>query len=249
MAAIVSGFLAGHSSATVFTLTSPTSGGLLTPGFTSAGGIIFDAIGLNGNRVTSQTAASSLHVGYANADPQIIGTQTGVGPSAALLGGGISQLAIRITLFDGDTAAGNFDFNDNNFFVNGISLGNWSSIQAQTTSPDGATGGATHAGFLNQELDTGWFFTSDPGTLASIFTSLTTGSVVYSLNDVDPFDNFYDFTAGVDSSLINVNIPPVVVPNSGTVPDGGSTVSLLALGLLAMGGGSRLKMLLSRSAR
>lgn len=238
--AVVSTLLAGQSFATVFTLTSPTSGGVLPTGFTEAGGIIFDAIGLNGNRLTTQTAASTLFSGFAGSNPQNIGTQSGFAALIGSLGGGISQLAVRVTLLDGDTAAGNFDFNDNSFLLNGTNIGNWSSVLAQTTVSNGTTGGATHLGFQDNQLDTGWFFSSDAGVLASIYGSLGGNTLTYALSDVDAGDNFYDFTAGVDSSLTNVGVPPVVTPPS-SVPDGGSTVGLLGAGLLALAGGRRLK--------
>lgn len=237
--AIVSTLLAGQSFATVFTLTSPTSGGVLPSGFTEAGGIIFDAIGLNGNRLTTQTAASTLFVGYAIGNPQNIGTQSGFAALIGSLGGGIAELAVRVTLSDGDTAPGNFDYNDNTFRLNGFNIGNWSSALAQTTNSNGTIGGVTHSGFLDDQLDTGWFYSADTTFLANVFGSLGGGTLTYSLNDVDPYDNFYDFTAGVDSSLTNVGVPPVVTP--GNVPDGGSTASLLGAGLLALAGGRRLK--------
>lgn len=238
--AVVSTLLAGQSFATVFTLTSPTSGGLLAPGFTEAGGIIFDAIGFNGNRLTTQTAASTLYEGLPYSTPLTIGTQSGFAGLLGSLGGGISQLAVRVTLEDGDNATGNFDFNDNDFLLNGTSIGNWSAVATQTTDSTGTTGGTTHLGFQNNTLDTGWFFSSDPAALANIFGSLAGDTLTYTLHDVDPGDNYYDFTAGVDSSLTNVGVPPTVTPGN-NVPDGGSTAGLLGAGLLALAGGRRLK--------
>lgn len=219
--------------ATTFTETSPTANGLVPSGVTTVGGIVFDARGLNGAELTAQRAASSLYVGYAGANPQVIGTQTGLTAGLlGLLGGGFSELAIRVTLFDGDTAAGNFDFNNNTFLINGISIGNWSSVNAQTTNNLGTVAGTmSGGGFRNNTLDTGWFHVTNAVTLASLYTSiLGSNSAVYSLSDTDPFDNYYDFTQGVDGGLINTEVPPVVVP----APDAGATLGLLALSGLGL---------------
>ncbi|HET6576066.1 MAG TPA: hypothetical protein VFG68_20865, partial [Fimbriiglobus sp.] len=89
---------------TTFTFTSPTSGGALPSGVTEVGGIVLDIVGANGARVVSQLAASSLHQGFAAVNPLTIGTQTGFTSTVVnALGGGISELAVRITLLDGDT--------------------------------------------------------------------------------------------------------------------------------------------------
>src|SRR6476646_6482132 len=107
---------------TAFTTTSPTSGGAVPAGVTEIGGLVLDLIGTNGVRVVSELPASQLFVGYSNTgtptgfqgNPVTIGIQTGFTPAVlSALGGGIAEAAVRVTLFDGDTASGNFDFNDN----------------------------------------------------------------------------------------------------------------------------------------
>jgi len=226
--------VASAAYATPFTETSPTAGGALPVGVTKVGGIVFDARGVNGSGLVAQLSASSLFAGFAPGDPLVIGTQTGLVPGLlAQLGGGFSELAIRVTLFDGDTAAGNFDFNQNTFFVNGISLGNWSSVNAQRTDNSGTVAGTfSGGGFRDQVLDTGWFYVSNATTLANLYTSiLGSSSAIYSLSDVDPRDNEYDFTRGVASGLINSETAPVVTSN---VPDGGSTVVLMGACLLGL---------------
>ncbi len=231
--------------ATPETTTSPN--GVLPAGVTQVGGIVVDLQGANGTRVVSQLAASQLYRGYANGsenpvpgvaegNPLLFGTQTGFTSAIiAALGGGISAMSVRITLFDGDSANGDFDFNDNTFFVNGVNLGNWSGVTTYQTSGDGLTLLSTGAGFGDDILSTGFFSTSNAATLASIFSSLSsTNAFAFTLNDIDPNDNFYDFTQGVDGGLINVGTGPVVQPPSGAVPEP-ATWAMMLTGFGAIG--------------
>jgi PEP-CTERM motif len=232
LASIATVAITAGANATPFTKTSPT-GGALPVAVTEVGGIVLDLKGLNNNRVVSQLSAASLYVGFASSNPQVIGTQTGFSPAVlAALGGGLQSASVRVTLFDGDTAPGNFDDGDNNFFLDGINFGNWSSVSTQRTSNDGLTLLSSGTGFGNNILSTGFFSTNNAGLLASLFTNLGDGSLVYSLDDVDPFDNFYDFTQGVAGGLVNVGQPPVVNPG---IPEP-STWAMLIAGFGLVGG-------------
>lgn len=231
--------MSSAAQASTFTRTSLVNGGVAVPtGVSEVGGIVLDLIGANNNRVTTQLSASSLYVGFAGQNPETIGTQTGFGTSITdALGGGLLQAAVRLTLFDGDTAAGDFDEDDNSLLLNGINFGNWSDVQAQNTDGLGtvAFAGFSGGGFRDNILDTGWFLNSDSTSLAAFYSSLlSTQEVVFSLNDIDPFDNFFDFTQGVDSSLIDVGTGPVVTPGGGgspaSVPEPGSVMALLLIG-------------------
>jgi hypothetical protein len=221
---------AGSAQATTLTLTSPTTKGAVPTGISPVGGIVLDLIGLNDTRVTSQLKASELYIGYYNSgtpagyrgNPGTIGIQSGFTPTIiGSLGGGLKELAVRFSLYDGDTAAGNFDEDDNTLLVNDINFGNWSSVNTQNTDSLGNAGAAgLSTGFRNNTLDTGWFHVTNASTLSNFFTSLVnTEEVVYQVNDVDPYDNYYDFTQGIDSSLINVGQGPVVQPPSSSVPE------------------------------
>lgn len=233
VAAAALAFAAGLAQASTFTNTSP-AGGVVPAGVSTIGGVVLDLTGSNGTRVVSQLAASALFVGQPNYTPLTIGTQTGFTSSVlSALGGGLASASVRFTLLDGDSAAGNFDQNDLTLLVNGVSFGNWGSVSTQTTDSLGvASSSATHLGFADDQLDTGWFSTTSASTLASFYSSLSAGTVTYAVLDKDPGDNYYDFTQGINASLINVGTGPVVTPS---IPEP-QTYALMAacLGVLAV---------------
>jgi len=241
-AALATVLMATSVSATPFTRTSPTSEGLVPAGVTEIGGIVIDMVGSNGARVVSQLSASSLFVGFSAANPFTIGTQTGFTPNIlSALGGSLAEFALRVTLFDGDTAPGNFDYNQNTLMIDNVNLGNWSSVATQRNSADGLTLISSGTGFANNILATGWFYSNDPGTLNGIFAALGDGSLAIRMNDVDPGDNFYDFTQGVDGGLIDVATAPVLTPSSNSIPEPGALV-LFGVGLMGLGFLRRRKM-------
>ena len=214
----------------ISTTISP-AGGQLPRGASVVGGIVLDLIGSNGQRVLAQLGAgANLYKdtpGNLPTQPDIIiGTQDGLTPAVlAALGGGLSKVAIRVTLFDGDTSIQdvppipqiNQDYNENTLLLNELNFGNWSPIETLTTDSIGnvIAGTTSNIGFFNQELDTGWFIADDPALLSSFYASLvSTGEVVYKLRDSDPGDNFRNFQEGLDSSNISGNNSPkgVIIP-------------------------------------
>lgn len=206
---------------TIFTTTSP-AGGALPSGVTEVGGLVLDMIGINGVRVVSQLSASSLYVGFFDSgvptenrgNPGTIGTQTGLAAVLAALGGGLQSLAVRISVYDGDTAPGDFDENDNALLINGIEIGNFSDVATQETSADGLTILSETTGFGDNILSTGFFYETDPTILQDVFDSLVaTGSSVFQLrDDATAFDNYFDFTQGIDGDLVDVGTPPNISP-------------------------------------
>ena len=218
---------------------SSPAGGELPAAVTEIGGIVLDLVGLNTVRLVAQLPASTLFVGTPAAGlyPLLIGTQTGFTPALlSALGGGLTSVAVRVTLFDGDNQSGNFDFNDNTFLVDGITIGNWSDVATDVTSGDGMTSFGLGTGFGDSELATGFFSLTDSLKLASLFGALGDGSLAFTLDDVDPTDNFYDFTQGVDGGLINVGTGPVIQPPVGAVPEPATWAMMI--GGFGMAGGS-----------
>ncbi len=222
------------SNATVLTTTSLTSAGTTPSGVSEVGGVVFDVIGLNGSRVTSQLAASSLYVGYFSTTLGTIGTQSGWDSSVwGSLGGGIAEAAVRLTVSDGDTGVGEFDYDQNDLYVNSVDFGSFSDVATEETSNDGQTTLSNSNGFLNNQLSTGWFYNNTLTDLVSLYDSIVaTGSIEFSLADADPSDNFFDFKQGVDGSLINVGSGPVVGPNPIPEP---STFALFAMAIFGFG--------------
>ena len=239
------------ASAQAQVMNSP-AGGNLPAGVTPVGGIVADLIGLNGNRVVSQLAASALYVGFSNdgtpvafrGNPLTIGIQSGFTPAIlGQLGGGLAEAAFRVSLYDGDTGPGDFDDNQNFFIVNGAEIQNFSAVSTLQTSPTGIlTGGTGNPlnGFEDSQLRTGFFFTNNAGFLTTIFDALVASNqLTFRLRDIDPTDNFFDFTQGIDGGLINVGQGPIVTPPPGqTVPEP-ATVVLVAGGLLGVAGVAR----------
>ena len=225
---------------TTLTMTSPTTGGALPDGVTAVGGIVLDLIGLNGVRVVVQISADSLFNGVfdpAGGNPGLIGVLGGLSPQVlAQLGGGLSQMAVRLTVEDADNGPGDIDQNQNFLTVNGIEIGNFSSQQTHATNPQGVLLGVS-TGFPNALLSTGWFLVTDAGILGQVFASLLSGNQAsFGLADRDPYDQGFDFTQGVRGTFFGVTVPnqtPDAVNDSYATSRNGVLTVGAAAGVLA----------------
>ncbi|MEM8654205.1 MAG: VPLPA-CTERM sorting domain-containing protein [Pseudomonadota bacterium] len=193
---------------------------------TSFGGLVFEAHGLNGQRLISKTAASDLNSGVARGDPEtndfFIGEQGGF--TAGLLGqlgGGFSSVSVRLTLFDGDNDPGNYDFNENFLRVNDVIFGNFSEVVTTTTDDEGniLNGLNDGIGFGDEETDTGTFTLADQPALATLFSSLLdTNTLSFEIDKRDDSGNFFDFSSRhrIPSGLsVDPTIAPVPLPAGG----------------------------------
>ncbi|MBD2354553.1 PEP-CTERM sorting domain-containing protein [Tolypothrix sp. FACHB-123] len=211
-----------------FTLTSPTTKGVLPTEITSVGGVVLDIVGQNNTRVTSQLGASQLFKGYYDDgapndyldNPGTIGIDSNFTQKIInALGGGIKELAVRFTLDDGDSGIEDKDAGkDNTLLVNNIAFGYWGEVDTKSTDAKGnEIGTGFGKGFRSETLDTGWFYVNDASTLSDFYTSLVnTQKVVYQLHDEDPYDNYYGFKKGINKTIIKVT-PPESVPEPLTI--------------------------------
>ncbi|QDV35083.1 PKD domain-containing protein [Tautonia plasticadhaerens] len=213
--------LEGKVLPTSFTMTSPTSRGPLPDGVTEVGGIVLDLVGGNGARVVAQVGAGDLFVGAFDdgspaefrGNPGTIGERSGFSPEVVdALGGELAELAVRITLFDGDTGPGDFDDDGRNLLlINGEPVGRFDEVATEQTDESGRRSISTNpgGGFRDEVLDTGFFHLTDRAALARILDSIReAGTASFQLWDETPFDNFFDFTSGLDGGLIDGDRPP-----------------------------------------
>ncbi|MBL0968338.1 MAG: tandem-95 repeat protein [Brevundimonas sp.] len=218
---------------TAFTMKSPTTGGDLPSGVTAVGGVVLDLIGLNGVRIVLQLPANQLFSGMWGPDNTTpapngalgrigqIGVVGGLSPQVlAQLGGGLSQMAVRITVDDADTSVGDLDYMNNFLTLNGRDIGNLSTQATQSTSNDGVLRGSA-TGFQNGSISTGWFLVTDSGVLNDVYGSFFNGNqAAFGIRDEDADENGYNFKVGIDGSYFGVTTPnqaPTAVDDNGYV--------------------------------
>jgi len=185
-------------------LSSPTGAGALDESIPDFGGAVIDIVWDTGERFNaflgadellkretvatdSETGLASEEIGSYLFNPELF--------SSSLISG-ITKLAIRLSLYDGDNATmggadeveGQFQANENYLGVNGANLGNFSTVETVTftqkgeevvETPEGMTG------FLGGHTGVGWFYTDDTSVLETVFKGIEdTGSLTMTF-DVD----------------------------------------------------------------
>jgi hypothetical protein len=165
-------------------LTSPTGHGALHSSIPDFGGAVIDIVGKNNNRVLSFISESELaHIGLVTDSNGFastnIGTLSFTDAMLSAIIGGIDQIAIRLTLWDGDNSLLNgaelgFHANKNFLHVNGANVGNFSNAETiaferfgvKTVSTPGVTG------FISDYSSVGWFSISENNILDTLYTSI-----------------------------------------------------------------------------
>ncbi|WP_202940786.1 hypothetical protein [Alteromonas macleodii] len=226
--------LSFSSNATVISVTSPTVSGNVSSSVSEIGGIVIDMVGVNGNSVVSQLSADSLFRGRLPNNPGVIGTQSGfTSYLLSQLGGGLAEIGVRVTLFDGDTASGDFDFNNNFLLLNGFSIGNFSDVLVDNTNSDGSVSLGQAFGFGDADLSTGWFYSNNSTFLANLFSSLSSSEqIVVAIDDINGVgDNYLDFKQGIDTSLISIGLSPSLTAIQASAP---SNLLIFIMGLMGI---------------
>nr|MCU0800225.1 hypothetical protein [Paracoccaceae bacterium] len=202
--------------ATNFTMNVPGTSLRLPTGYPEAGGVAIVMVGANGNAYYQFSDPTGAFQGFNNSGTPTafqgnpftinnpIALDCGASSCSTYFGGSIAQMYVRFTAQDGDTGAGEFDFNDITLRVNGFDVANWSTVQTEITNTAGTTSLGFRTGFTNNTYNTGWVSSTNAALLNNI---LTTGRTTSQIFDRDPNDNFWDFRIG--NTLTNPDIVTV----------------------------------------
>ncbi|MFM2389507.1 MAG: hypothetical protein RLZZ437_1062, partial [Pseudomonadota bacterium] len=202
--------------ATNFTMNVPGTNLRLPTGYPEAGGVAIVMIGANGNAYYQFSDPTGAFQGFQNTGTPTafrgnpftinnpIALDCGASTCATYFGGSIAQMYVRFSAQDGDTGAGEFDFNDITLRVNGFDVSNWSTVQTEITNTAGTVSQGFATGYTNNTFNTGWMSTTNPALLSNI---LSTGRTTTQIFDRDPNDNFWDFRIG--NTLTNQDIKTV----------------------------------------
>ena len=215
--------------ATEFTTSVPGTNIDLPDEYPEAGGVAFVLVGQNGNIYYQFSDPNDAFRGFNNRpnraelggnpftinDPLTL--DCGFSSCRDYFGGGLSDLYIRFSAFDGDTQVGGFDNNDISLLINGFNVGNWSDLTTERTNTDGTQSFGFSTGFGNNTFDTGWFSSTNQGLLENILNTGTTTTQVF---DQDPNDNFWNFQRGpsLQNSEIRTVAPGYTIDKSSSTP-------------------------------
>jgi hypothetical protein len=169
--------------------------------------------------ITSTVAQLTSPVQTLTQPSNPIGTYSFIGQEYLALTG-IGSVAITLSLNDGDSAVGEFDFN--NFVL----------------ELDGIDTGVALNGFSSGLLVTLTLTGIPPANAASILTALQAdGILVGTFRDTDPFDQFLEPIPTGTQTALQISGPPT----PGSVPEPAS-LTLLGVGIVALAfGGKRRK--------
>lgn len=91
-----------------------------------------------------------------------------------IMQGGLMNLSIRMSIFDGDTGKNEADHGKNYLYLNGTRFGNFSDVETFETSreDDVFLGDINGKGFEDNVVSTGWFEFNDSQMLADLYDSI-----------------------------------------------------------------------------
>ena len=172
--------------------TSPTSAGGLPSNIPKFGGAVIDIITADNTRILNYISRDDLFDGHVNSDrlnfaSQQIGSLFFTAGMLDAISNGILELAIRLTLYDGDNAVGadtissdEYQANKNFLVVNGSEFGNFSDVTTVTSSRKGEEyyNDFQATGFANKKSATGWFYSNDSSILGLVKNSLVASSTL-----------------------------------------------------------------------
>nr|AFP55393.1 conserved hypothetical protein [Sulfitobacter guttiformis] len=176
----------------------------------------FVLVGLNGNVYYQFSNPAGAFIGFQNSGEPVafrgnpftinnpLTLDCGFASCTSYFGGGLSNVYVRFSAYDGDTQVNGFDQNDITLRLNGFTVGNWSDVRTDITNNEGTTSFGQVQGFGNNTFNTGWFSSTNSALLSNI---LSTGQTTTQVFDRDPNDNYWDFTRG--NNLANRDIVTV----------------------------------------
>lgn len=238
---IVASVFAMNASASLSSIltTSPSSAGALPIGTPVFGGAVIDIITADNTRLINYISRNDLFDGHVNSSRQDFASQQ-IGSlffTVSMLdaiSSGITELAIRLSLYDGDNAVGadviiedEFQANKNFLEVNGTEVGNFTDVKTVTSSRKGEEyfNDFEATGFANKKSATGWFYSNDASILKPINDSLLVTSSLeldFVVRDAKS-ENWISFhERDASTKIVNVSEPPVA-----------AILALIICGLLA----------------
>ncbi|MBT0585628.1 PEP-CTERM sorting domain-containing protein [Alteromonas oceanisediminis] len=181
-----------NANANLILTNSPTSAGALPGDIPKFGGAVIDIITADNQRLVNYISRDDLFHGHVNSErldfaSQQLGALSFSSSMLDAIGSGIAELAIRLSLYDGDNAVGadvvakeEYQAGKNFLEVNGVEFGNFSDVETLTSSRKGEEyfEDFKATGFANKKSATGWFYSNNSSVLGLIQSSVISSSVL-----------------------------------------------------------------------
>ena len=217
-----------NANANMILTTSETSAGRLPDHIPIFGGAVIDIITADNTRLVNYISRNDLFHGHVNSDrldfaSQQIGSLMFTSEMLGAISSGIAELAIRLSLYDGDNAVGadvesdvEYQANNNFLEVNGSLFGNFSDVETVTSSRKGEVyyDNFEATGFANKLSATGWFYSADASILTSIQNSVLATSELaldFVVRDArsENWISFHERDASPTPNVVVATAPPM----------------------------------------